>query len=172
MGLRPIPHTKSRVSAEGLALRRSGSLCGKILLRLFCPKVKGYRLPWGSAPYPIWKTECVQGCKSFSIIIARRTPKENRFAFCFHLVCSLQPQQKREELLLFPSTLLSLYASMMFATTPEPTVLPPSLIANRSPFSIAIGVISSISILMLSPGMTISTPSGSLMTPVTSVVLK
>ena len=32
----------------------------------------------------------------------------------------------------------------MSATTPEPTVLPPSRIANLNPFSIAIGVINSI----------------------------
>ena len=36
----------------------------------------------------------------------------------------------------------------------------------------AMGWISSISIWMLSPGMTISVPSGSLATPVTSVVRK
>jgi hypothetical protein len=57
-------------------------------------------------------------------------------------------------------------------TVPAPTVLPPSRMANRSPFSIAIGAISSISIWMLSPGMTISTPAGKCATPVTSVVLK
>ena len=57
-------------------------------------------------------------------------------------------------------------------TTPEPTVLPPSRIANLKPSSIAIGVISSTSIVTLSPGIHISVPSGSLITPVTSVVLK
>ena len=67
--------------------------------------------------------------------------------------------------------LLSLY-SMMLVTTPEPTVRPPSRMANRSPCSIAIGVISLIVIRMLSPGMTISTPSGSSIVPVTSVVRK
>src|SRR5688572_7590552 len=45
-----------------------------------------------------------------------------------------------------------------FATTPEPTVLPPSRMAKRRPCSIAIGAISSITILMLSPGITIVTP--------------
>ena len=62
--------------------------------------------------------------------------------------------------------------SMISVTTPEPTVLPPSLMANLSPSSIAIGVIRSISIVMLSPGIHISTPSGSFRSPVTSVVLK
>ena len=62
--------------------------------------------------------------------------------------------------------------SIIFETTPEPTVLPPSRIANLSPCSIAIGVISLIVILTLSPGITISTPAGSSIVPVTSVVRK
>ena len=60
----------------------------------------------------------------------------------------------------------------MLDTTPAPTVLPPSLIANLSPSSIAIGCISSTVIAMLSPGMTISVPDGNSTEPVTSVVLK
>ena len=67
---------------------------------------------------------------------------------------------------------LSFNYSMMLWTTPEATVRPPSRIAKRRPSSMAIGVIRVISISMLSPGITISTPSGSLMVPVTSVVLK
>src|SRR5215471_16562945 len=55
---------------------------------------------------------------------------------------------------------------------PAPTVRPPSRIANLSPFSIAIGVINWISSRVLSPGITISTPSGNCDVPVTSVVLK
>src|SRR2546428_9539532 len=46
----------------------------------------------------------------------------------------------------------------MSVTMPEPTVLPPSRIAKRSPWSIAIGEISSAVIATLSPGITISTP--------------
>src|SRR5215213_2006722 len=57
-------------------------------------------------------------------------------------------------------------------TVPAPTVRPPSRMAKRTPFSIAIGAISSISRFTLSPGITISTPSGRLATPVTSVVRK
>ena len=57
-------------------------------------------------------------------------------------------------------------------TTPEPTVRPPSRIAKRRPFSIAMGVISSTFMTTLSPGMHISTPSGRVMMPVTSVVRK
>ncbi len=62
--------------------------------------------------------------------------------------------------------------SIIEATLPDPTVLPPSRIAKTRPCSIAIGLINSIVISTLSPGMHISTPSGKLHTPVTSVVLK
>jgi TM2 domain-containing membrane protein YozV len=62
--------------------------------------------------------------------------------------------------------------SMIFATTPAPTVRPPSRIAKRRPSSIAIGAISVATICTLSPGITISTPSGSSTAPVTSVVRK
>ena len=62
--------------------------------------------------------------------------------------------------------------SLMSMTTPEPTVRPPSRIAKRRPFSMAMGVISSTFISTLSPGMHISVPSGRVMTPVTSVVRK
>lgn len=57
-------------------------------------------------------------------------------------------------------------------TTPAPTVRPPSRIANRNPSSIAIGLINSTDNSTLSPGITISTPSGNDTTPVTSVVRK
>src|SRR4029079_17189140 len=62
--------------------------------------------------------------------------------------------------------------SMMLATTPAPTVRPPSRMAKRSFSSIAIGTISVTSIAMLSPGITISVPAGKVTTPVTSVVRK
>ena len=62
--------------------------------------------------------------------------------------------------------------SMIVATRPDPTVRPPSRIANVRPCSIAIGWISSIVISTLSPGIHISVPSGSVITPVISVVLK
>ena len=62
--------------------------------------------------------------------------------------------------------------SMTLMTTPEPTVRPPSRIAKRRPSSMAMGLIRVISMSTLSPGMTISTPSGSLMSPVMSVVRK
>ena len=65
-----------------------------------------------------------------------------------------------------------LYYSIISVTTPEPTVLPPSLIANLCPSSIATLWISSISITMLSPGIHISVPAGRFNVPVISVVLK
>ncbi len=58
------------------------------------------------------------------------------------------------------------------ATTPAPTVRPPSRIVKRWPMSMAIGAISLTPSATLSPGMTISVPSGSSMVPVTSVVRK
>src|SRR5262245_29943297 len=61
---------------------------------------------------------------------------------------------------------------MISVTVPAPTVRPPSRIAKRSPLSIAIGVISSTSIVTLSPGITISIPAGRCADPVTSVVRK
>src|SRR5437763_6623156 len=63
-------------------------------------------------------------------------------------------------------------SASILVTTPAPTVLPPSRIAKRRPSSQAIGDTSSTSILMLSPGITISVPAGSVVVPVTSVVRK
>ncbi len=54
--------------------------------------------------------------------------------------------------------------------TPEPIVRPPSRTAKRSCSSIATGDVSLMFISMLSPGITISTPSGRAISPVTSVV--
>src|SRR4051812_16503493 len=62
--------------------------------------------------------------------------------------------------------------SMILATTPAPTVLPPSRMAKRRPSSMAIGAISLTVIVTLSPGMTISLSLGSSIAPVTSVVRK
>src|SRR5262249_1498293 len=75
------------------------------------------------------------------------------------------------DLLVHADDLLAAYSKIL-VTTPAPTVRPPSRMAKRSPSSIAIGVISSIFIWTLSPGMTISVPSGRVQTPVTSVVRK
>ena len=61
---------------------------------------------------------------------------------------------------------------MILVTRPEPTVRPPSRMAKPRPSSMAIGWMSSTVISVLSPGMTISVPSGRVMIPVTSVVRK
>src|SRR2546428_245466 len=55
--------------------------------------------------------------------------------------------------------------SMTSVTVPAPTVWPPSRMAKRSPFSMAMGAMSSIVICVLSHGITISTPSGKLASP-------
>ena len=80
--------------------------------------------------------------------------------------CTLQPDVFTHD--------LGLPYAMTLVTTPEPTVRPPSRIANRRFASMAIGLSgnSSTVALMLSPGMHISTPSGSFTSPVTSVVRK
>jgi hypothetical protein len=60
--------------------------------------------------------------------------------------------------------------SIILVTTPAPTVRPPSRMANFEPCSNATGTINSTVRLTLSPGITISTPSGRVMLPVTSMV--
>src|SRR4051795_10709624 len=64
------------------------------------------------------------------------------------------------------------YYWAILTTRPAPTVRPPSRMAKRRPSSMAMGWISSTFISVLSPGMTISVPSGRVTTPVTSVVRK
>ena len=61
---------------------------------------------------------------------------------------------------------------MIFVTRPAPTVRPPSRMANFSSSSMAIGWISCTVMSVLSPGITMSVPSGRFTTPVTSVVRK
>ena len=89
-----------------------------------------------------------------------------------YTICALYSQCTTHHSLNLHCSLLSEYYSMIVATRPEPTVRPPSRIANVRPCSIAIGWISSIVISTLSPGIHISVPSGSVITPVISVVLK
>src|SRR3990172_2953058 len=60
--------------------------------------------------------------------------------------------------------------SLTAVMTPAPTVRPPSRMAKWLPASSATGVISFTVMLMLSPGITISTPAGSVISPVTSIV--
>ena len=87
------------------------------------------------------------------------TPNRRKRAYKFFLkACKLFVQQ--------------LIYARICDTVPAPIVLPPSRIANCIFNSIAIGAINSHVTSTLSPGITISTPSGSVTTPVTSVVLK
>ena len=114
----------------------------------------------------------------------RKTPETLRFRGILRLdtectpdthlytICALYSQCTTHHSLDLHCSLLSEYYSMIVATRPEPTVRPPSRIANVRPCSIAIGWISSIVISTLSPGIHISVPSGSVITPVISVVLK
>ena len=91
-----------------------------------------------------------------------------------HPEYSLKIKKKPEILSDFPvsSSFSGLPYFRIFETTPAPTVRPPSRIAKRKPSSIATGAISFAVIVMLSPGITISVPSGSSIEPVTSVVRK
>ena len=98
------------------------------------------------------------------------TPKERYSATTEQLFHINKKGRTRRPFSIIFSIILN-YARIS-ATTPEPTVLPPSRIAKRRPFSIAIAEMSSTVISTLSPGRHISTPSGRLITPVTSVVLK
>jgi hypothetical protein len=61
--------------------------------------------------------------------------------------------------------------SRILVITPAPTVRPPSRMANCDPSSRATGTINSTLMFTLSPGITISTPSGKSTDPVTSIVL-
>ena len=93
----------------------------------------------------------------------RKTPETKGFWGILRLDTTLSCDNK---------SIFRLYYSMIVATRPDPTVRPPSRIANVRPCSIATGWIISIVISTLSPGMHISVPSGRVITPVTSVVLK
>ena len=93
----------------------------------------------------------------------RKTPETKGFWGILRLDTTLSYDNK---------SIFRLYYSMIVATRPDPTVRPPSRIANVRPCSIAIGWISSIVISTLSPGMHISVPAGNSQTPVISVVLK
>src|SRR3954468_12458383 len=64
------------------------------------------------------------------------------------------------------------YYLVILVTRPAPTVRPPSRMAKRRPSSMAMGWMRVTFISVLSPGMTISVPSGRSTTPVTSVVRK
>src|SRR3977135_2529742 len=116
-----------------------------------------------------------------SAVVVMSHPQQLILDFVAHFVCwqgqrASNPQPSVLETDALPIELCPYYSvlrySMIFATTPPPTVLPPSRMAKRRPCSIAIGVISVTTIFTLSPGITISVPLGNSAAPVTSVVLK
>ena len=97
----------------------------------------------------------------------------NNYSILIESVTSIFSKLKKDRWIV--TQLSSIYYNILFSdcsNSPAPTVRPPSRIENLVPSSIAIGAISSTVISMLSPGITISTPSGRLITPVTSVVRK
>ena len=96
--------------------------------------------------------------------------QEGRLPLCTPITLFLKQKKDAQMSVFFISSMQ--YYAITFATTPAPTVRPPSRIAKRKPSSIAIGAINSTTNFKLSPGITISTPSGSSTAPVTSVVRK
>ena len=90
---------------------------------------------------------------------------------CPYLITLCLPQIVSVLELQIISGFILLY-SIISATTPAPTVRPPSRMANRNPSSIAIGAIRFTIMEILSPGIIISVPSGNSTVPVTSVVRK
>jgi hypothetical protein len=106
---------------------------------------------------PLYQLSYTPICSNFDTTLFQRIQRANRKIHPpFGKIISVQ---------------FNLYSSIA-ETTPAPTVRPPSRIAKRRPSSIAIGAIKFTVIAMLSPGITISVPSGSSTVPVTSVVRK
>ena len=87
--------------------------------------------------------------------------------FCCQRACETS---KRECPSLPPDPRAPCLYFRIFVTTPAPTVFPPSRIAKRCFSSSATGAISFTVNLIVSPGITISVPWGSVTSPVTSVV--
>ena len=102
-------------------------------------------------------------------VVVSFQPDANSF-FSNHVSLSLPLPRLREERTGGKVQAAWFYYCTISAMVPAPTVCPPSRMANRKPFSIATGVINSITRLTLSPGITISVPAGNSATPVTSVV--
>ncbi len=140
------------------------------LFRLF---VRGMRPAKGTIFFKLQLTRCILFVFRRRIVatLAGTTCKGNDISHFFYFLLQKQLphswSKRGNEACVFswPQAIISLI-------TPAPTVRPPSRIAKRRPTSIAIGVISSASTDTLSPGITISTPSASVTTPVTSVVRK
>ena len=130
--------------------------------RSFLPSPTGGR---GRPPLPR-STECKYGRSRLARWGSLPLPT------CHRGLADGRIEKTREVSLGFLVISRSLNYLMMVETTPEPTVLPPSRIAKRSPCSSAMGAISLTVMVTWSPGITISTPAGRSIVPVTSVVLK
>ncbi len=116
---------------------------------------------------------CHQGRKI--VLLKRRESSISRLTYLpqlFFLILRLFSRCRKIEWRSRKAPLLTAFYFTIVATTPAPTVRPPSRIANRKPSSIAIGAINSTTSGTLSPGITISRPSGNSTEPVTSVVRK
>jgi len=112
------------------------------------------RAPWGVTGYGGWRRGRHAQCSS----VQPRVP--------------IPYAQPVKDAIRTPATSTGGNYLTILVTCPAPTVRPPSRMANCRPSSMAIGWISFTSILVLSPGMTISVPEGRVTTPVTSVVRK
>ena len=125
------------------------------LEQLYCNK-KGafFGITFDAHPHSGWFI-CLERFAFSTGLIALQKNQTGNHKDCrfFRVLLAMQPTT--------PQAILTSIYSITSVTTPEPTVLPPSRIANLSPSSIAIGVISFTSMMMLSPGMHISVPSGS-----------
>ena len=106
-------------------------------------------------------------------VVVRFQPNSNSF-FTIHVSLANPSRLARKERTggMLQAALVVVPYCTISLIVPAPTVCPPSRIAKRKPFSMATGVISSITNCTLSPGITISVPAGNSATPVTSVVLK
>ena len=117
-----------------------------------------------------WSCFFVFGCRVISLFAHCATEGD----YISHKCASFCTKSAGHEILSCQHTiiLIVLFYSTIEATTPAPTVRPPSRMAKRRPSSMAIGVIRLMVIATLSPGITISIPAGNSAMPVTSVVRK
>ncbi len=99
--------------------------------------------------------------RSVVAVLTLSTSQVDDYAVCFLCHFFLSRNEKREmrnrlrSLASIPHSSFPKCHSMILATTPAPTVRPPSRIAKRRPSTIATGTISSTIMSMLSPGITI-----------------
>ena len=174
-----------------MAERITSSLCGS-----YAYGSEGRTSP---SPNARSSSSCSESSCSYGSCTLRK-PVSRVHAFFFYLLSEFKVQSSRFNVRPFHSSLFTLHSSLSSSppavpgrplpagqtgrhltedlcdylitveTVPAPTVRPPSRIAKRIFSSRATGAMSFTVISTLSPGITISTPSGSWMSPVTSVV--